>query len=231
MPSIVIRDLQVNYGKTIALEKINLAICHGEFIGIIGPNGGGKTTLVKTILGLIQPTYGQVELDPSETVGYVPQRTTFDQMFPITVEEVVLTGHLPKRITIGHHFSKHERHHVKVVMERLGILDLRKRQIGELSGGQMQRVLLARALMNHPTILILDEPTAGVDELSKREIKKMLLKLNENMTILMISHDLDDLEKSAGRYLYVDRQLKVYDGQTTDRSAINGVDFLRGHHD
>lgn len=207
MPILRVSDLQVNYGKTVALAGLNLEVEPRDFIGIIGPNGGGKTSLIKAILGIIKPVKGKIILDPSETLGYVPQLTTFDRKFPITVFEVILLGHLPKRITFGHFFTKHEKDHAIFVMERLGIADLKNRQIGELSGGQMQRVLVARALMNHPTILVLDEPTAGVDEGSKKEIYQLLAELNKKMTILMITHDQLDTASFISRFIYINKRV------------------------
>ncbi|MDO4766175.1 MAG: metal ABC transporter ATP-binding protein [Eubacteriales bacterium] len=211
MPILEVKDLQVNYGKTVALMDVDLKVEPCDFIGIIGPNGGGKTSLIKSILGIIKPVKGKIELDPGETLGYVPQLTTFDRKFPITVFEVILLGHLPKRITLGHRFSKHEKEHANFVMERLGIEKLKHRQIGELSGGQMQRVLVARALMNHPTILVLDEPTAGVDENSKKEIYQLLQELNKNMTILMITHDQLDTSPFISYFVYVNKTARVMD--------------------
>lgn len=208
MSILKVSGLQVNYGKTVALIDVNLEIEPCEFVGIIGPNGGGKTSLIKAILGIVKPVGGSIEMDPGQTLGYVPQLTTFDRKFPITVMEVILLGHLPKRITLGHHFTRHEREHALFVMKRLGIAELKNRQIGELSGGQMQRVLVARALMNHPTILVLDEPTAGVDELSKKEIYQLLTELNKNITILMITHDQLDAAEFISRFVYVDRTVK-----------------------
>lgn len=217
MPILKVNHLQVNYGQTVALADVNLEVEACDFIGIIGPNGGGKTSLIKAILGIIKPVRGTIELDPGETLGYVPQLTTFDRKFPITVLEVILLGHLPKRITLGHRFTRHEKEHAAFVMERLGIEDLKKRQIGELSGGQMQRVLVARALMTHPTILVLDEPTAGVDEASKKEIYQLLTELNKNMTILMITHDQLDTAPFISRFIYVNKtvcrsELPIWEG-------------------
>lgn len=219
MPILEVKDLQVNYGKTIALSGVNLSVEPCDFIGIIGPNGGGKTSLIKAILGILKPTHGKIILDPGETLGYVPQLTTFDRKFPITVFEVILLGHLPKRITMGHRFTRHEKEHAAFVMERLGIAELKKRQIGELSGGQMQRVLVARALMNHPTILVLDEPTAGVDEASKKEIYQLLKELNKSMTILMITHDQLDTTPFINRFLYVNREAKAMEMPPRNRAG------------
>lgn len=207
---ITIDNITVKYEETVALSNINLSIRDKEFIGIIGPNGGGKTTLVKTILGIIEPASGQVRLDKEEILGYVPQLKTFEREFPITVEEVILTGHLPRKIRFAKRFQSHEYDHAGHVMARLGIEPLKKRQIGALSGGQMQRVLIARALMNHPTILILDEPTAGVDEESKQEIYKMLQELNEDMTIIMITHDTLGLMKLFDRVVYINKTIHLH---------------------
>jgi zinc transport system ATP-binding protein len=205
-----ISDLCVNYEQLEAVKNVSFDVVDKEFIGIIGPNGGGKTTLVKTILGLLAPKSGIVKICDQEVVGYVPQLTTFDRSFPITVEEVVLTGHLPTQIKLLQYFKGHEKEHARKVMERLGIADLKKRQIGALSGGQMQRVLICRALMNHPTILILDEPTAGVDELAKDDIYTMLQDLNKNMTILMITHDTSQLIKHLDRVIYINKTAHIH---------------------
>jgi len=213
---ITIENITVKYEDTIALSNINLIIQDKEFIGIIGPNGGGKTTLVKTILGIIEPESGQVRMDKEEVLGYVPQLKTFEREFPITVEEVILTGHLPRKIRFAKRFQAHEYDHAGKVMKRLGIEPLKKRQIGELSGGQMQRVLIARALMNHPTILILDEPTAGVDEEAKQEIYKMLKELNEDMTIIMITHDTLGLMELFDRVVYINKTIHLHSSNNMD---------------
>lgn len=207
---IIIDNITVKYDETVALSNVSLTIKDNEFVGIIGPNGGGKTTLVKTLLGLLTPSTGQIKLDKKEILGYVPQLKTFERDFPITVEEVILTGHLPRKIRFGKRFQQHEFEHAMRVMERLDIQRLSKRQIGALSGGQMQRVLIARALMNHPTILILDEPTAGVDEVSKQEIYKMLGELNDEMTILMITHDTQGLMERFDRVVYINKTIHLH---------------------
>ncbi len=220
MSVISIQELQVNYDHVIALKQVSFDVKPLEFIGIIGPNGGGKTTLVKTILGILKPKAGKIHIKSSEVIGYVPQLTTFDRQFPITVKEVILTGHLPKHIKLGHRFSAHEIEHALSVMKHLGIENLKDRQIGTLSGGQMQRTMIARALMNHPTILILDEPTAGVDESSKKEIYKMLHELNQNMTILMITHDTSKLLKYTDRVIYINKTVHIHE-QVGQEESIN----------
>lgn len=216
MSVISVKDLTVKYEYVTALDRVTFDIDEKEFIGIIGPNGGGKTTLVKTLLGLLEPAGGSVKMADEQVIGYVPQRTTFDRHFPITVMDVVLTGHLPTKFRLLHRFKGHDYDHAMEVMEQLGIGHLAKRQIGKLSGGQMQRVLIARALMNHPTILILDEPTASVDEVSKKEIYDMLAKLNEDMTILMISHDTSMIWPYLDRCVYINKTAHLHDHVTED---------------
>ncbi len=210
MDIIQIQNLDVNYEFVNALSNITFNVHQGEFLGIIGPNGGGKTTLIKTILGLIKPTKGQVELAKDVILGYVPQVTTFDRSFPISVGEVILTGHLPRNSKLFYKPNAEVKTHVKNVMTRLGIEDLFDRQIGELSGGQTQKVLIARALMNHPTVLILDEPTAGVDSDSRKTIYEMLKKLNETMTILIISHHTEQLMPFLDRVIYINKKTHIH---------------------
>lgn len=232
MAVITVKDLTVKYEHITALDHVSFDVKANEFMGIIGPNGGGKTTLVKTILGLLEPIVGEVEIAKNQIIGYVPQSTTFDKHFPITVMDVVLTGHLPTKFRLLHRFKGHDYDHATVVMEQLGIAHLAKRQIGKLSGGQMQRVLIARALMNHPTILILDEPTASVDEVSKREIYDMLSKLNKemNMTILMITHDTTMIWHYLDRCVYINKTAHLHEhvlegGKTTEASEICPIEW------
>jgi len=210
MKVLEVKQLNVNYNQVEALKSVDLSVEQNEFVGIIGPNGGGKTTLVKTILGLLQPKDGSIDIREGEVIGYVPQLTTFDRSFPISVEDVILTGHLPRKIKLWQRFMNHERNHAKRVMERLHIESLRNRQIGNLSGGQMQRVLIARALMNHPTILILDEPTAGVDEKAKKDVYSMLSDLNEDMTIIMITHDTTELMPFLDKVIYINKTVHMH---------------------
>lgn len=214
---IKVNDLYVNYDNTIALAGVDLDVHENEFLGIIGPNGGGKTTLVKSILGLLKPVSGKVEVVGQQVLGYVPQFTSFDRQFPITVQEVILSGHLPKRIKWFKRFDDHDTKHAATVMGRLGIENLADRQIGALSGGQMQRVLIARALMHHPTILVLDEPTAGVDETSKNDIYKMLKELNQEMTILMITHNTSEVMSYLDRVVYINKKAHVHENISGDK--------------
>lgn len=221
MQVIDIQNLTVCYEAVTALSDVSIQIDEREFVGVIGPNGGGKTTLAKTILGLLAPTSGQVKLDKNQKLGYVPQHTGFDRNFSISVEEVVLTGHLPSKIRMFKRFSAHDHNHAKEVMERLDIYSLRRRQIGKLSGGQLQKVLIARALMNHPTILLLDEPTASVDEASKKSIFQMLQQLNQQMTIIIITHDTKDLLNYVDKVVYINKTAHYHQVQEGNKRKFS----------
>ncbi len=194
--AIEIENLTVYYQNVCALSNINLKVKDREFVGIIGPNGGGKSTLLKSILGLIRPYEGKIRIynkAPDRAhglIGYVPQFSKFNRDFPITVMEVVLMGRLSRRIPIFHRYTAEDIDIAEGIMKKLGIYQLRNRQIGELSGGQLQRTLIARALAVQPKILLLDEPTASLDASSKSDIYAILKKLNEDITILLVTHDM-----------------------------------------
>lgn len=191
MYDIEINDLSVYYGTLCAIENINLKIKNKEFIGIIGPNGGGKTTLIKVLLGLIKPFTGKVLFNREVKMGYVPQFTNFDKTFPIDVLDVILMGRLTSKFRLFHKYSEEDIKQAEYIMVKLNILDLKRRQIGKLSGGQLQKVLIARALISKPNILILDEPTANLDTKTRKEIYSLLKKLNTEMTIIIVSHDME----------------------------------------
>lgn len=181
--------------KEFILEDINLTVKEQDFMGIIGPNGGGKTTLLKVLLGLLKPSKGTVEImgyapqKGRKYLGYVPQIFEFDRRFPIKVKDVVKMGRL-NRHRIFKRYDQQDQQKVIQSLEEVGILHLQNRLISELSGGQRQRVYLARALASDPQILLLDEPTANVDPQSQKEIYELLKELNQNITIIMISHDM-----------------------------------------
>ena len=188
----------VKYNGKDVLEDINIEIIENEFLGIIGPNGGGKTTLLKVILGLIKPYKGYIEIDKDKNIAYVPQFVSFDKGFPISVLDVILMGKIDKKIKLFKGYSKKDIKLAIDIMKKLKIDEFMNRQIGSLSGGQMQKVLIARALINNSQILILDEPTSNIDSKSKIEIFEFLKELNRDMTIIIVSHDVDDI------VLYVD---------------------------
>jgi zinc transport system ATP-binding protein len=194
-PIITLSKISAGYQSTLAIEDINLVINELDFIGLIGPNGGGKTTLIKVLLGLIKPQSGEITIfdrpvnEGRKYIGYVPQLLEFDREFPIRVEEVVRMGRLGKRRLLQPYNAK-DREIVTRSLAQVGLLELRSRPIGQLSGGERQRVYLARALASEPQILLLDEPTANVDTRVQNSIYELLKQLNEFMTIILVSHDL-----------------------------------------
>ncbi len=225
---IKISELSYKYGDLTALENVSLSIKKGEFIGIIGPNGGGKSTLVKLILNILKPFAGEIKLSKDIVFGYVPQSTSFEKNFPISVIDVVLTGHLPKKIRLRHRFSEHEREHAMTVMESLNIRELAEKKISDLSLGQLQKVLIARALMNHPTVLILDEPTASIDNDSSMEIYSMIKELSQKITVLMITHDVTRDLSFFDKLIYVNKIIHIHTKEGMDAGAEScPIDWLK----
>ncbi len=204
-------NVSVCYGTTMALEGVALDIYEDDFIGIIGPNGGGKTTLVKAILGLA-PHTGEITYAPAllhkghRHIGYLPQQSDFDRSFPITIIDVVLSGLQAEKGLLGSYTSA-EREKAMSLLEMAGIADIAQRQIGEVSGGQMQRALLCRAIIIEPRILILDEPTSFVDNQFEHELYTLLRRLNERMAIVMVSHDIGTITSVVKSIVCVNRNV------------------------
>ena len=197
-PLVELSEVACGYGRTQAIEGISLKIWPGEFVAVVGPNGGGKTTLLRTILGAVPPMTGKVRLrgkdvtgSAVEKIGYVPQLETIDWDFPITVEEVILMGLFRKNHWLRG-ANREDRARVYAVMERLNLTGLGKRHIRELSGGQQQAVFLARALMGEPQLILLDEPTAGLDIRSRDDVVHFLHEINHHgVAIVITAHDLN----------------------------------------
>ena len=191
---ITIRNLWAAYDHQAVLEDINLSVTERDFVGIVGPNGGGKSTLLRVLLGLVQPTRGEVRImgEPVEEgrrhVGYVPQLTSFDSDFPISVWDVVQMGLLGSRRLLRR-YTDDDARAVEDALSRVDMLDQRDRPFGDLSGGQRQRAYVARALVSRPSILLLDEPVASIDQRVSSNIYELLKELNQSVTIVMVSHD------------------------------------------
>ena len=194
-PIIRIRDLDFAYNGQKVLDAVQLDVFEGDFIAMIGPNGGGKTTLLKLILGLLNPDRGDIQVmdrSPdrvSHQIGYVPQDVNINRRFPITALDAVLMGKIApgKRWS---HKSGQDRRDALEALDRIGMADYAQRRIGQLSGGQRQRVFIARALVTRPRLLLLDEPTASIDSRGQTEFFSLLKRLNEEVTIIVVSHDL-----------------------------------------
>lgn len=203
-----IKELSAGYENQIVLENVSLDIFSNDFIGVIGPNGGGKTTLIKTILGLVKPISGEMNLLISKkNIGYLPQVNQIDKRFPISVIDVVRSGKANTALFSSFHKNSQEKEKAEALLQEMGITSIRNKSIGELSGGQMQRVFLCRALMNEPQLLILDEPSTYVDNNFEGELYLKLKELNNRMAILLISHDVGTISFFVKTIACVNRSL------------------------
>lgn len=212
MSLIEIKKLTYSYPtKKDSIKNITLNIEEGTFNCIVGENGSGKTTLIKCIVGLIKDYKGEVILN--EKVGYLPQKTTVQSNFPASVEEVVLSGTIPHNLN-GIFYSRNDKLSARNSMIQLGVYDIRKKCFADLSGGQQQRVLIARALSATDKIIILDEPTNGLDPKVAKQIYELLKKLQQKykLTILMVSHDVERALKFADRVIEIKEGQLSYDG-------------------
>jgi len=212
---IKLKNLCFYYEKTPILENVSLSIKQGSFNAIIGPNGGGKTTLLKLLLGLLQPTSGQILLknlspqDVRDQIGYVPQSVKTDSSFPITLYQVVLLG----RVEMAKLFSRYPKEIKKRADELIEILSLSKHKnkaFGSLSGGLKQRTLIARALLSDPEFLFLDEPTASIDPENQEKIFSLLQNYRGKKTILMVTHDLESIFKKVDKVFSCQRSINSY---------------------
>ncbi len=199
-----------SYAESMVLEDINLAIFEKDLIAVIGPNGGGKTTLIKLMLGLIKPSTGSIKLfgDTPEkkrnSVGYLPQTNSIDLTFPLSVYEAVLMGIYNGP---GRRYSKEDYLAVELALETTGIKNLSNRHISMLSGGQTQRMLIARALVKNPGILLLDEPMSGVDPEMQAAFYDLLIKLNKGMAIVFVTHDISVISAYFEKVICLNRKL------------------------
>ncbi len=216
---IELNNVSFSYTNEDVIKDVSLQIHKGDYVGIIGPNGGGKSTLLKLMLGVIEPSRGTVKLFGQDIksfkewskIGYVPQKTYFDINFPITVEEVVAMGRYGKR-GLFHFSTKEDAEKVNKALEQVEMQQFSKRQIGDLSGGQQQRVFIARALVVEPEVIFLDEPTVGVDVKTQQQFYKLLRKLNGelDLTLVLVSHELDVIAHESTELGYINRTLEYY---------------------
>lgn len=210
-PLITLREVSVRYDNQLILDDVHLDILPDDFIGVIGPNGGGKTTLVKAILKAI-PYSGTISYAPEinrdgyRAIGYMPQVSDIDRKFPISVREVVLSG-LLNRKRFFNRITRAERGRAAELLHLCGIDTLAHKPIGELSGGQLQRTLLCRALISEPKVLILDEPANFVDNRFEKELYELLRELNQRMAIIMVSHDLGTITSYVKSIVCVNRHV------------------------
>jgi len=205
-------NVWVKYDRNPVLEDITLTVESHDFLGIIGPNGGGKSTLLKVILGLIKPSSGEVLVlgqNPSQGrrhVGYVPQQSLFDADFPISVHDIVLMGRY-SHSGLFKPYSRYDHDLVRQTLETVGMSGYANRQIGQLSGGQQQRVFIARALVSQPRILLLDEPTASIDSSLQGEFYALLKKLSRDVAVIMVSHDISAVSVYVDKIACLNRRL------------------------
>jgi len=207
MDQISFTKVAVTYGSTVALHNINLSISSGEYTGIVGPNGGGKTTLIKALLNLVSVSEGSVLIAPDLKIGYLPQRNpNNEKKFPAKVREIISHGLLAGK-KIPKHINTEDFNRIKKTAETLEITGLLNNEISALSGGEEQRVLLARALVSTPDVLILDEPTSALDPNARENFYELLTQLNRELqiTILLSTHDAGSIGNYAKKLLYIDK--------------------------
>jgi len=223
-PLIKIQNLTVGYDKNPVLENVNLEIFEQVFMGVIGPNGGGKTTLLKAILGLLKPMSGKIifrkDIDGrKKSIGYLPQVRHIDRKFPITVFDVIRSGSLMQGKVNSS--TSEIKQNVESLLVETGISSIRNKAIGELSGGQMQRVFLCRALLSDPKILILDEPDTFVDNRFEGELYEKLSHLNNSMAIILVSHDLGTISSFVKTIACVNGDLHYHPSNSITQEQLN----------
>lgn len=224
--AIEVEGVCFSYEKTEVLKEVSFCLKQGEFLGIIGPNGGGKTTLVRLMLGLLRPDRGTIRIlgmEPnaaSRRVGYVPQSMDLSRAFPISVMDVALMGRL-SRSGIGKRYTQEDREKARQALEKTGMWEHRHKHIGKLSGGQKQRVFIARALATDPEILFLDEPTSGVDPEFHVNLYDILQELNKQVTIVVITHDIGVVSSYMKSIACVNKHFIFHEGSHITQEMID----------
>ncbi len=234
---IEVQDVSFRYKSHAVLKDINLSVYEGDYIAIIGPNGGGKTTFTKLLLGLLTPTQGSIKIfdknviEVRKEIGYLPQYVNFNMDMPITVFDIVLQGRLQRNKLF---YTKKDKKIANEQLRKMHIIDLKNRKIKELSGGQRQRVLLARALTKQPKILILDEPTASIDPEGQKDIYSLLKDLP--LTKIIVSHDIQVLFEGITRVAHINKTLYMHEDIDTTIHREDGhfcelelLDYITSH--
>ena len=222
-----IHSLSAGYELNIVLRDIDFSVSENDFIGVIGPNGGGKTTLLKVILGLIKPANGSIifnkDLLKRNKIGYLPQMSAGDTSFPVTVMDVVLSGLMIHKSVVAR-ITSEDRKRAENVIDELGLCELRKSPLNELSGGQLQRVFLGRAIIGSPALLLLDEPDNFVDATFENDFYQKLHDLNERMAILMVSHDVGTISSHVKSFACVNRKLHYHPSPEITNEQLSSYD-------
>lgn len=207
-------DIAVRYGSKTALENVSFDIFKGDLVAITGPNGGGKSSLIKSILRLVTPCTGKITYFEGEkevnalSFGYLPQKNNIDSRFPITVREVVASGLYENKVNLTGKFSKENLDRLDYIMDLMGVKRFQDNVIGSLSGGQLQRTLLGRALISNPEVIVLDEPLSYVDVKFVNQIYEIIEKLSQRATVIVVSHEMTVLSKLANRHWIIDKELE-----------------------
>ncbi|SMD04795.1 zinc transport system ATP-binding protein [Desulfocicer vacuolatum DSM 3385] len=227
-PQVVeIKNMSFAYQARNVLKDVNLTVPQGDFATIVGPNGGGKTTLLKLLLGLLPPSSGTIKIfgtSPAKSrvkIGYMPQYSHLDMQFPVTVMDVALMGRLA-RCKWGR-YSSRDRDAAATALEEVKMDTFKETHFNALSGGQKQRVLIARALCSEPELLLLDEPTSNIDQESEKDLFNILQRLNHRMTILLVSHDLGFTSQVVKSVICVNRQVVIHPTTTIDGTMIKDI--------
>ena len=225
---IQIENLDFSYGNIVVLEKACLSIADKDFVCIVGPNGGGKTTLLKLLLGLLEPQAGTVSVfgeTPTlgrKWIGYLPQHANLDSKFPVTALDVVLMGRLGKTRGIGF-YTQTDRTAARDMLARVGLDKLVKRPLATLSGGQRQRVLIARALVSEPKLLLLDEPSSSLDDYVERELYDLLQELNKDLAVVVVTHDIGFVSSYVEKVVCVNRKVHVHPTSEINENMIHDM--------
>ena len=228
-PAIELRQVSFEYDESVpVVVDADLRIQRGEFWGVVGPNGGGKSTLIRLVLGLLSPSQGDIQIlgmTPTQAqnrVGYVPQVMRFDREFPMRIEDLVLMGRIGMR-KLGRRYTKEDVTRCHAALDTVGMFELRERALAEVSGGQLQRAVIARALVSDPELLVLDEPTANIDPQGEKSIVDLLSDMKGKTTILMVTHDIAYISHHVDYVACVNRRLYCHDPKHIDGNVLDSI--------